>query len=147
MRRWLELACQHKMLIVNTFCYPINESKGNKKPTNWLSQAKCSATQLENHCRIPVSLVGDLASNRDRIIWLFCQLVPFDALLCSIQLHVAAEKKQLLTSYLACLWGRLSWTMLYNFVILVWTIPEKFDRKPLGTAFSGIFFAITADRN
>ena len=49
-----------------------------KKPINWLGQAKRRATQLENLCRHCVSFVGDLASNRDRII--DCRLGPFCAL-------------------------------------------------------------------
>ena len=48
----------------------------NKKPTNWLSQAKRRATQLENLCRNSVSF-GDLAWNSEQIIWLFAGLALF----------------------------------------------------------------------
>ena len=145
----------------------------NKKPTNWLSQAKRCTTQLENLCRYSASLVGDLASNRDLIIiswsWLepfsgnstesqrrrhflpflrnncrlevpgdvisgvtldfvgmdvcvkygdcrlnvgwiitLYRLEPFYTLLCSIQLHFAADQNQRVTSYPASLWGLFS---------------------------------------
>ena len=41
----------------------IRSCNKNKKPTNWLGQAKRRATQLENLCRHSLSLVGDLVDD------------------------------------------------------------------------------------
>ena len=60
---------------------------------------------------------SNLALNRGRVVRLR-QLDPSYALFCSIQLHFAADQKQLTMSYPTLLCGLLSTTRLQNFVIL-----------------------------
>ena len=83
---------------------------------------------------------GDSRLNSGRKIRLFGRQHPFCALMCSLWLHFAVEQKQLVTSYLAGLWGRLSQISVYNFVILAYTILEKFHLKPPEAAFLTGFF-------
>ena len=68
-----------------------------------------------------------------------CWMDSFYALVCSVQLHFIAYKKQRFTSYPACLGGSPSSIMLWNFVILGKIFLKKFDPKPVETAFSTFF--------
>ena len=77
----------------------------------------------------------DSRLNSDQIIQLFGRPDLYHALLCSILLHFAADRKQLVRSYLADLWGRLSTISMKTFVILALTVLEKFHPKP----WRGIF--------
>ena len=60
----------------------------------------------------------DSLLNSGRIIGQFDRPDAFHALLCSISLHLAAERKQLVSSYRASLWASLSPISGLNFGIL-----------------------------
>ena len=73
---------------------------------------------LKTTTHIPSFIGGDLLSNRGRIIRL-CRLNLFYALVCSIQLHFAVDRKPLVTSYPArCSGCRSSQDVLVNLAVL-----------------------------
>ena len=49
-----------------------------------------------------------------------------------------SDRKLLVTSFPADLWSRLSSIRLYNFMILSWTVLEKFHTKPSEAVFSTV---------
>ena len=96
-----------------------------RTPPTGEPRRKAAPLNLIISADIMCAFSGDLASNRGQIIQTLCQLDTFNSNLRSIRSHFAADRKQLVTSYLAYLWSPLSPITLNN----EWSWITPFPRK------------------